>query len=171
MDLGACLFPESGEVGEGGLPRPLLDSTLPQPTPAPSARRKPRVVAPARSRCRLWPSRSCAAGASCKEELLRLGVRGDDDRHVVTETDGSPLQPRSLTHAVSEFLKEWRVTLHGLRHSHASHMLASNIHPKIVQGTARPFLDRDHDGHLQPPDAEHAGWGPRRRLTTPCVPP
>lgn len=22
---------------------------------------------------------------------------------------------------------------HGLRHSHASHMLASNIHPKIVQ--------------------------------------
>lgn len=31
MDLGACLFPKSGEVGEGGLPRPLLDSTPPQP--------------------------------------------------------------------------------------------------------------------------------------------
>lgn len=31
MDLGACLFPESGEAGEGGLPRPLLDGTPPQP--------------------------------------------------------------------------------------------------------------------------------------------
>jgi len=25
------------------------------------------------------------------------------------------------------------VTLHKLRHSHASHLLASNVHPKIVQ--------------------------------------
>jgi integrase len=68
------------------------------------------------------------------EELLRLGIRADDETHVVTQFDGSPILPRSLTNAVSAFLKEWRVTLHGLRHSHASHMLASNIHPKIVQG-------------------------------------
>jgi integrase len=43
------------------------------------------------------------------------------------------LQPRSLTHVVSAFLEEWGVTLHKLRHSHTSHMLASNVHPKIVQ--------------------------------------
>lgn len=43
------------------------------------------------------------------------------------------MQPRSLTHVVSAFLEEWGVTLHKLRHSHASHMLASNVHPKIVQ--------------------------------------
>jgi integrase len=67
------------------------------------------------------------------EELLRLGIRADDDWHVVTQADGSPLRPRSLTHAASKFLKEWKVTLHSLRHSHASHMLASNIHPKVVQ--------------------------------------
>jgi site-specific recombinase XerC len=33
-----------------------------------------------------------------------------------------------------------RIKLHSTRHSHASHMLASNVHPKIVQerlGTAR----------------------------------
>lgn len=87
------------------------------------------------------------------EELLRLGVRGDDDRHVVTQADGSPLQPRSLTHAVSEFLKEWRVTLHGLRHSHASHMLASNIHPKIVQerlGHSSIAITMDIYSHLMP---------------------
>jgi integrase len=67
------------------------------------------------------------------QELFKLGVRADEGWHVVTQADGPPLQPRSLTHVMSEFLKEWGVTLHGLRHSHASHMLASDIHPKIVQ--------------------------------------
>jgi integrase len=52
---------------------------------------------------------------------------------VVTQADGEPLQPRSLTHVFSDFLKEWGVTVQGLRHSHAFHMLASNIHPKVVQ--------------------------------------
>jgi integrase len=90
-------------------------------------------------------------------ELLRLGVRADDDWHVVTQADGSPLQPRSLTNVVSAFLKEWKVTLHGLRHSHSSHMLASNIHPKIVQerlGHSSIAIPMDI---LQSPDAEHAG--------------
>ena len=32
------------------------------------------------------------------EELLKLGIRADDGWHVVTQADGSPLQPRSLTH-------------------------------------------------------------------------
>ena len=41
--------------------------------------------------------------------------------------------PRSLTHVVSAFLKEWGVTLHKLRQSHASQMLAANVHPEIVQ--------------------------------------
>ncbi|MBR1241579.1 site-specific integrase [Bradyrhizobium sp. AUGA SZCCT0274] len=87
------------------------------------------------------------------EELLRLGVRADDSWHVVTQADGSPLQPRSLTHVVSEFLKEWSMTLHGLRHSHASHMLAANIHPKIVQerlGHSSIAITMDIYSHLMP---------------------
>jgi integrase len=87
------------------------------------------------------------------EELLRLGVRADDGWHVVTQCDGSPLQPRSLTHVVSAFLKEWGVTLHGLRHSHASHMLASNVHPKIVQerlGHSSIAITMDIYSHLMP---------------------
>jgi integrase len=67
------------------------------------------------------------------EELLQLGLRTDDSCHVVTKPDGEPIQPRSLTHAMSKFLEEWDMTLHRLRHSHASHMLAANVHPKIVQ--------------------------------------
>ena len=87
------------------------------------------------------------------QELLRLGIRADDNWHVVSQFDGSPLQPRSLTHVVSAFLKEWGVTLHGLRHSHASHMLAANIHPKIVQerlGHSSIAITLDIYSHLMP---------------------
>ncbi|WGS31065.1 tyrosine-type recombinase/integrase [Bradyrhizobium sp. ISRA464] len=93
------------------------------------------------------------------QELLRLGVRADNDWHVVTQADGSPLRPRSLTHAVSEFLKEWRITLHGLRHSHASHMLASKIHPKVVQerlGHSSIAITMDIYSHLMPNMQEEA---------------
>jgi integrase len=87
------------------------------------------------------------------EELLKLGARADDNWHVVTQADGSPLQPRSLTHVMSAFLKEWNVTLHGLRHSHASYMLASNIHPKVVQerlGHSSIAITMDIYSHLMP---------------------
>jgi integrase len=87
------------------------------------------------------------------QELLRFGTRIDGDCLVVTQADGSALQPRSLTHVVSAFLKEWGVTLHGLRHSHASHLLASNIHPKIVQerlGHSSIAITMDIYSHLMP---------------------
>lgn len=48
---------------------------------------------------------------------------------------------------------EWGVTLHGLRHSHASHMLASNVHPKIVQerlGHSSIAITLDIYSHLMP---------------------
>ena len=94
--------------------------------------------------------RWCLAQA---EELLKLGVRADDSWHVVTRADGAPLQPRSLTHVVSAFLKEWGMTLHRLRHSHASHMLASHVHPKIVQerlGHSSIAITLDIYSHLMP---------------------
>jgi integrase len=87
------------------------------------------------------------------EEFLRLGMRDDAGRHVVTQADGEPLRPRSLTHVMSAFLDAWGVTLHGLRHSHASHMLASNIHPKIVQerlGHSSIAITMDTYSHLMP---------------------
>jgi integrase len=60
---------------------------------------------------------------------------------------------------VSAFLKEWKVTLHGLRHSHASHLLASNIHPKIVQerlGHSSIAITMDIYSHLMPNMQEEA---------------
>jgi site-specific recombinase XerD len=63
------------------------------------------------------------------QELLRLGSRPSGDTLVVTKEDGDGMQPRSLTHAVSEFIKGLgsKVRLHGLRHSHASHLLAAKV--------------------------------------------
>lgn len=87
------------------------------------------------------------------EELLRLGIRADDSWHVVTNADGSSPNPRSVTTAVSGFLKEWGVTLHKLRHSHASHLLSANIHPKIVQerlGHSSISITLDIYSHLMP---------------------
>jgi len=70
------------------------------------------------------------------ETLLRLGVRLTDDHHVVMREDGLPLQPRSLTHAFQILLhrrKLQRVRLHDLRHTHATELLKSGVHPKVAQ--------------------------------------
>jgi integrase len=69
------------------------------------------------------------------EGLLALGVRLTDDHHVVAREDGQALQPRSLTHAFVKFVRQCglQIRLHDLRHTHATHMLASGVHPKIAQ--------------------------------------
>jgi integrase len=71
------------------------------------------------------------------EELLRLGVRLGHDTHVFAQADGAPIQPNSLTHefvrilALAKALP--RIRFHDLRHSHATHLLANGVHPKIAQ--------------------------------------
>jgi integrase len=71
------------------------------------------------------------------QALLALGVRLTDEHHVVTREDGQPLQPRSLSHAFTKFMREHaeikRIRLHDLRHGHATALLASGVHPKIAQ--------------------------------------
>ena len=90
------------------------------------------------------------------EELLRLGVRLTEDAIVVAQADGMPYQPRSLSRA----WEQWIVTtelppirLHDLRHSSASLMLASGIHPKIVSerlGHSRIGITLDLYSHTVP---------------------
>jgi len=61
------------------------------------------------------------------EELLKLGVRHTDERFVVAQADGQPLQPRSLTHEwvrLSGACAQPRIRFHDLRHAHATHLLA-----------------------------------------------
>ncbi len=90
------------------------------------------------------------------KELLRVGVRLQGSQYVVAKEDGSQLQPRSLSHEWVRLLGVHalkRIKLHSTRHSHASHMLASNIHPKIVQerlGHSSIAITMDIYSHLMP---------------------
>jgi integrase len=50
--------------------------------------------------------------------------------------DGNTVWPGSIGRAFRTFLRRHglrQIRFHDLRHSHASHLLASNLHPKIVQ--------------------------------------
>jgi integrase len=70
------------------------------------------------------------------EHLLRLGVRLNDDHHVVMREDGLPYLPRSLTQIFQRFLRSQklqRIRLHDLRHTHATLLLKGGVHPKIAQ--------------------------------------
>jgi integrase len=89
------------------------------------------------------------------EEFLRLGIRPDGNTRIVTKADGEPPTPQSLTDTITRFMKEQgsAVRLHGLRHSHASHLLAENIHPKVVQerlGHHSISITMDIYSHLMP---------------------
>jgi integrase len=96
------------------------------------------------------------------EELLRIGMRPDGDTFVVTQTDGSPLQPRSITHEWVRLLaakKLPRIRFHDLRHAHATHLLASGIHPKIASerlGHSKVGITLDLYSHVMPGMQEDA---------------
>jgi integrase len=89
------------------------------------------------------------------QELLRLGIRADGTTRVVTKADGTSPKPQSLTDVVGRFMKGQGTSLrlHGLQHSHASHLLAENVHPKIVQerlGHHSISVTMDTYSHLMP---------------------
>jgi integrase len=91
------------------------------------------------------------------EELLKLGVRPTDDTFVITQADSSPLQPHSLGQEWVRFLARHpalpRIRFHDLRHAHATHMLASNVHPKIVSermGHSKVGITMDLYSHVLP---------------------
>lgn len=96
------------------------------------------------------------------EWLLRLGVRLTDDTFVCAREDGEPQQPNSIGHAWDRFLASTelpRIRFHDLRHSHATAMLASNIHPKIVSERldhSRVALTLDTYSHVVPGMQEKA---------------
>ena len=72
------------------------------------------------------------------QTLLALGVRQSGDTLVCGRVDGQPKQPASLTHEftylVGRIGRDFpRIRFHDLRHSHATQLLASGVHPKVVQ--------------------------------------
>jgi len=90
------------------------------------------------------------------EEQLRLGLRPDGDSFVVAQIDGNPIQPRSLTHEWMRLIQKTalpRIRFHDLRHTHASQMLASGVHPKIASerlGHSTIGITLDLYSHVMP---------------------
>ena len=97
------------------------------------------------------------------QELLKLGVPLTDDAFVVAQADGSPLQPRTITHQWHQLLANnktlARVRFHDLRHAHATHMLSSGVHPKIASerlGHSKVGITMDLYSHVIPGMQEDA---------------
>lgn len=69
------------------------------------------------------------------EQRLALGLPRDDQALVFTNALGEPLKPSNFTKAFEHIVRRAGVpvvSLHALRHSHASHLLRSGINPKVV---------------------------------------
>lgn len=90
------------------------------------------------------------------EEQLRLGIRVDGDSFVVAQVDGSPLQPRSITHEWVRIIGKTtlpRIRFHGLRHTHATQLLANGVHPKVASerlGHSTIGITLDLYSHVMP---------------------
>ena len=67
---------------------------------------------------------------------LRLGLGRDKNGLVCSRYDGEPRSPRAFSKEFDRFIRALditRITLHGLRHTHATQLLEAGIHPKVVQ--------------------------------------
>ena len=74
------------------------------------------------------------------ELQLKIGMRPSKDSLVVARATGDPINPRTFTNEFTRLLVNIRktvdmprITFHGLRHTHATQLLSSGIHPKIAQ--------------------------------------
>jgi len=124
-------------------------------TPKSGRGRKVTLPAKAVENLRSWHTRQAQA-------LLKLGIRISDETFVCAREDGAMIQPQSLTHAWDRFImsaKLPRIRFHDLRHSHATHLLASGVHPKIASerlGHATVGLTLDTYSHVIPGMQEDA---------------
>jgi integrase len=70
------------------------------------------------------------------EERLAWGPAWTDTRRVFTREDGNDLHPERVSELFDRLVKRSglpRLTVHGLRHTHATLALQAGVHPKVVQ--------------------------------------
>jgi integrase len=94
--------------------------------------------------------------------LLRLGIKVTDESFVCAREDGRPLQPQTLTHEWKRLVAKTglpRIRFHDLRHTHATALLASGVHPKIASerlGHSKVGMTLDLYSHVLPGMQEDA---------------
>ena len=93
-------------------------------------------------------------------ELLDIPLTGE--RLVFSKSDGSPLLPNTVTHAFGKMARRAGmkgITLHSLRHSHASVMLQEGVSSRTVADRARPLERGDNPGNVFASDSRGQGRG------------
>lgn len=96
------------------------------------------------------------------EELLKLGTRLSDDDLVLGHADGSMISPIYISQQWARRVaktKLARIRFHDLRHTHATHLLTGNIHPKIASerlGHSKVSITLDLYSHVIPGMQEDA---------------
>jgi integrase len=90
-------------------------------------------------------------------------VRPADDGFVATLADGRSLQPTWITHEWVRLIQAIpylpRLRFHDLRHAHATHLLASGVHPKVASerlGHSNVGITLDLYSHVMPGMQEDA---------------
>jgi integrase len=94
------------------------------------------------------------------EERMKLGLGRDPHGLEFTRADGKPLDPDSLSKAFERLVLKAKVTpitLHGLRHTHISHLLMDGVHVKVVSERGWPCQRQHHPQHLRGLHPQHAG--------------
>ena len=69
------------------------------------------------------------------EALIKLGIRQTEETLVCCRYDGEPISPKSLSVEFPIAVEKAglpRITFHGLRHSHATQLLANGTHMKVA---------------------------------------
>jgi integrase len=96
------------------------------------------------------------------EALLKIGVRQNETTFVCAREDGMPLQPRTLSQNWRRLAMAGplpRIRFHDLRHAHATHLLASGVHPKVASerlGHSKVGITLDLYSHVLPGMQEDA---------------
>ena len=97
------------------------------------------------------------------EQRLAAGPAWTDSGYVFAHADGRPIDSDRVS---KDFARIVRVaglphmTLHGLRHAHATLLLTAGVHPQGRKRAPGPLEYRHHNGHLLPRPAR----SPRKRL-------
>ena len=97
-----------------------------------------------------------------REDMFKIGVRVADDSFVTALEDGSMMQPTFITHEWVRVIQKTallRIRFHDLRHAHATHMLASGVHPKVASerlGHSKVGITLDLYSHVMPGMQEDA---------------
>lgn len=91
-----------------------------------------------------------------KEERLAFGPGWADSGYIFTTEDGNALHPERESKSFASAVKESkmpRLTIHGLRHTHATLLLRAGVHPKVVSerlGHSTISLTMDTYSHAIP---------------------